>query len=313
MEVYRIDWLKNRTTGLGGSDAGVVLGVSPYKSRLELWTEKVTGNVIEEDNADFHWGKLLEPVIAEEYQRVTGRVLIESKKQIRSSKHPFMFANVDRFITGAKDKKDVGVLEIKTKGAYVHWENNEIPVHYELQLQHYLAVTGYSWGSFAIFDMGKKELIIKDIESDEAVINELIEEEKKFWELVQSKTPPEVDGSEACGDFLRNKFPDEICGKVIDLKGDMESLKYAVDLKMAKQGIKQLKEEELECKNFLMFKMGEAEKAIGDGYTISWKSPKDENVFDVEKFKIENPELYREYTEPKKQTRRFSIKFGKDE
>ena len=48
-EVYRVtqqhadrrrQWLAERVTGVGGSDAAVVLGMSPWKSRYELWAEK---------------------------------------------------------------------------------------------------------------------------------------------------------------------------------------------------------------------------------------------------------------------------------
>ncbi len=34
----------------------------------------------------------------------------------------------------------------------------------------------------------------------------LIELEKKFWENVKNGTPPPVDGSDACADFLAKKF-----------------------------------------------------------------------------------------------------------
>ncbi len=35
------EWLGLRKTGIGGSDAAVILGISPFKSTLELWNEKV--------------------------------------------------------------------------------------------------------------------------------------------------------------------------------------------------------------------------------------------------------------------------------
>jgi len=31
------EWLEARSKGLGGSDAGTILGTNPYKGRLELW------------------------------------------------------------------------------------------------------------------------------------------------------------------------------------------------------------------------------------------------------------------------------------
>lgn len=33
-------WLKQRNKGIGGSDAGIILGVNKYKSPYTLWAEK---------------------------------------------------------------------------------------------------------------------------------------------------------------------------------------------------------------------------------------------------------------------------------
>ena len=41
-------WLKMRTQGIGGSDAGTIVGLNPWKSKYELWLEK-TGQVVPED------------------------------------------------------------------------------------------------------------------------------------------------------------------------------------------------------------------------------------------------------------------------
>ena len=39
-KIERADWLEVRKTGIGGSDAAAAVGLSPYKSQLELWMEK---------------------------------------------------------------------------------------------------------------------------------------------------------------------------------------------------------------------------------------------------------------------------------
>ena len=35
------EWLTFRKTGIGGSDAAAILGMSPFKSNIEVWEEKV--------------------------------------------------------------------------------------------------------------------------------------------------------------------------------------------------------------------------------------------------------------------------------
>jgi predicted phage-related endonuclease len=42
------DWFKARKKGIGGSDAAVVLGISPWKTPIRLWREK--RNEVAEDD-----------------------------------------------------------------------------------------------------------------------------------------------------------------------------------------------------------------------------------------------------------------------
>ncbi|MGE8099101.1 lambda-exonuclease family protein [Pseudomonas fluorescens] len=65
-ELPREDWLAVRKQGIGSSDAGVAVGLNPYKSQLELWMEK-TGRDTTLPKADPHdeespmyWGNVLE-------------------------------------------------------------------------------------------------------------------------------------------------------------------------------------------------------------------------------------------------------------
>ena len=44
-------WLSVRNMGIGGSDAGVIMGLNPYKSPFQLWMEK-TGQTHPEDLSD---------------------------------------------------------------------------------------------------------------------------------------------------------------------------------------------------------------------------------------------------------------------
>lgn len=58
--------------------------------------------------------------------------------------------------------------------------------------------------------------------------------------------------------------------------------------------------------------VGNAEKAIGNTYSISWKAPKDKEVFDLERFKREHSELAEQYIKAEPQSRRFIVRFTED-
>jgi len=82
-------------------------------------------------------------------------------------------------------------------------------------------------------------------------------------------------------------------------------------LKDVKSQEKLIEAREVECKNYLMSLVGKAEKAVGDSYSITWKSPKDKEVFDLDRFRIDYPEIAKKYIKPEPQTRKFMVTFPK--
>ena len=308
-----LQWHLDRQKGIGGSDASTVLGINPWKSRLQLYHEKVNEikeDTIIKDNVRFDLGHILEPYIAKKYEEKTGRTLIEIDSTLPPKSHPdypFMLANIDRGIIKS-ERPTPGIAEFKTKGAFVDWHGEDIPPYYMSQIQHYMTVYDYSWGSFAVLDFNKFEITITDVDRDDVFIKNLIEEEKKFWKLVQDKTPPEIELNKQTEEYLREIF-NQSEPIIIDLSDNEEATKFAEKLNHIKEHKKELKKSETECKTYFMNEMEEAEKCIGDGYTITWKNDKDSTKFDMDKFKQENKELYKKYLEPKKGSRRFLTKF----
>ncbi len=300
------EWLEGKQYGIGGSEAGIVLGLNPWKSRLELWDEKVnkTRHLDPDAEIRLELGNILEPFIAEQYSKKTGRRL-EIREQRFHPVYRFILGNVDREILD--DGRGPGILEIKTKGAFSDWEG-EIPIYYQAQLQHYLNIYNYTWGSFAVLDLGRMDINIKDIERDDEFISKLVKEEIEFWNLVEKKIPPAVDSSKACQEFLREKYKvsEEIS---IDLKNNEEARKWAIMLREAKRNIKAFDIMETDAKNHLMSIVGNAERAIGDGWTITWKAPKDKEILDLENFKRDYPEIAKKYIKYESQQRRFMVRF----
>ncbi len=310
-----LQWHLDRQKGIGGSDASIVLGINPWKSRLQLYHEKVDEikpeNVIT-DNVRFDLGHILEPYIAKKYTEKTGRLLMEIDPSLPPKSHPlypFMLANIDRGIIKSERPKP-GIAEFKTKGAFINWDE-DIPPYYNSQIQHYMAVYDYDWASFAVLDFNKFEITITDVERDDAFIENLIIEEAKFWDLVQNKTPPEIEPTKSCADFLKECYG-TAKPITIDLRNNEQATEKALMLDWLKTEYKILDQKEFTTKNYFMDLMKNAEKAIGDGYTITWKNDKDSTKFDMDKFKFENPQIYKKYLEPKKGSRRFLSKFDKE-
>lgn len=66
------EWLEYRRTGIGGSDAAVVCGISRYNSPVELWMEKTGQLPAQETGEAAYWGNLLETLVREEFTKRTG-------------------------------------------------------------------------------------------------------------------------------------------------------------------------------------------------------------------------------------------------
>jgi len=183
-------WLEDRRKSLGGSDSPTVLGINPYTTRTELWQDKLGLLPEQEPNNAMKRGTALEPIVAEIYQETTGRELKVNTEILRNKDLPYMHANIDREILG---NGDPGVLEIKCPGIHIFGKvQREGPLDsYLIQLQHYLAVTGHRWGSLAVFNAERWELLFYDIDRDNDLINIIKVKDAEFWQLVKEKTQPE--------------------------------------------------------------------------------------------------------------------------
>jgi len=300
LKVASDEWKTRRKRGIGGSDAAAALGLSRWKSPLRLYLEKI-GEIEEEpDNEAMYWGRVLEDVVVKAFEERTGKKTRRVNHMLIHPQHSFMLANIDRRIVGEK-----ALLEVKTTAQWneEEWKGDEMPQEYIIQGQHYLAVTGYDKAYFAVL-VGGRKLLIKELPRDEELIEMIIEGEKRFWEHVEKRIPPELDGSPDAEKILNYLYPVAQEGTTIELPPTAENL--VEEIRLLSQQIKELETLKKEKENKLKEMIGEAEKAYVGNYVITWKNVVSMR-FDTKKFKKDHPDLYAQYA---KETlyRRFSIK-----
>ena len=296
------DWLEYRKQGIGGSDASVVCGISRYKSPVELWMEKTDQIPLQEAGEAAYWGTQLEALVRTEFTKRTGVEVKIVSQLLQSVEYPFMLANLD----GICEVLDIGpcIFEAKTASAYKagEWED-AIPDEYVLQLQHYMAVTGYQGAYIAVL-IGGNTFRWKFVERDEELISMLIELESAFWNHVQDGTPPPLDGSEASAKFLSERFPNSVPKSQIELPNTAVNLLAQYD-----EAIEQLEvitERKQKAENLLKEMLGENEVGTSGDRIITWKSVSQERL-DSKTLKAEHPTLCKKYTN-KTSYRRFIIK-----
>ena len=303
-------WLKTRDLGIGGSDAAVIMGMNSYKSPYQLWMEK-TGQADPEDltgNMSVYWGTKNEPAIANWFQEETGKK-VKRLGTLQSREYPFMLANIDREVCG----ENAG-LEIKTAGISQreYWQGDNIPDAYYVQCLHYMAVTGADYWYIAVL-IGGNEAVYKRIERNEEDVQTLIKAEAKFWELVEAKTPPEVDNTKSCGEALGWQYRDT--AKItVDLPLDALSILH--DMDDAKTLKKELTERITGYENELKAMLQDAEAGTVGDYTVTWKPTKPRETVSLSAIKKKAPAIYRELAEKDlitigDSTRRFYYKQAK--
>jgi putative phage-type endonuclease len=192
-----------RFTGIGGSDAAPALGISPWKSPLELFLDKREKRVGIGTLEAMRWGTLLEPVIRQEYSNLTRRVVRMPEGTLRHPRHKFMLAHVD----GVTD--DGRIFEAKTARSAEGWGRtgtDEVPHHYLVQVQHYMAVSGLSAADIAVL-IGGSDFRIYEILADTELQGEIIEGEREFWKLVEDGTPPPPNWDTIDIDLLKRLYP----------------------------------------------------------------------------------------------------------
>lgn len=297
----REEWLKLRKKGIGGSDAGAVCGLNPYTSPAAVYRDKTTDGVAMPDNEAMRQGRDLEKYVAQRFTEETGMKVRCSNKMYWSEEYPFMYADVDRLITG----EDAG-LECKTVSAYNadKWKDGAVPVHYLIQCIHYMIVTGKRVWYIAAVILGQG-FVYSRIEWDEEFAKQLIALESDFWNNhVLPGQMPDPDGSESCSAVLEEYFHGTRKDESVALPPDMEErLNRRQNIS---EEIKRLEKEKTQIEQEVKVFMDGHGEANSEHYRVIWQEIDSERL-DIKRLKQEQPEIYHKYVRGTRSSR-FTVK-----
>ncbi|MHC1732004.1 MAG: YqaJ viral recombinase family protein [Bacteroidales bacterium] len=298
----RLEWLQKRQQGIGGSDAGAILGLNKWKTPFQIYLDKTEAIIGEDEQSEAaYWGTELEDLVAREFSKRTGKKIRRKNQLLQHPEHQFMVANLDRDIVGENT-----FLECKTVNAFgaKEWEDDEIPPSYLIQVMHYMAVTGNEKCFIACL-IGGQRFIWKEVLRDEELIEMIIQAEKDFWaNHIEKKVPPALDGSSAAERYLNEKYKIADPGASIDLSSEHAGKIYR--LLELKETIKKLEEQEKEIENNIKNELGTAEIGCSPKYEVSWKQVVSHRV-DSKLLKKEYEDIYKRVCK-ESVSRRFTIK-----
>lgn len=273
------DFHARRLTGLGGSDMGAVLGLSPYRTPYEVWLEKTGRSEPFTGNLATRFGTFAEQFVAYEYSLVTGRQVQRFTAVLRHPEAPII-GHVDRLVIpeGAKRashrseiRTDLG-LECKTAGAYAigrggEWGESgtdQVPQAYLIQCACYMALTGCARWDLAALIGGNADFRIYHLKRDLELEGYMLEEASRWWrDHVVADTPPDPQSE----DEARLRWPGHTPGKVAELDSETAELLLRYSETKARQRIIEKREREL--RDQIIPVLADADEVTIDGQRVA--------------------------------------------
>jgi putative phage-type endonuclease len=297
----REEWLMARRKGIGGSDAAAIAGLNRWRSPIAVWLEKTGQIVPEEPGEAAYWGIMLEDLVAQEFTKRTGKKVRRRNAILQHPEHPFMLANVDRLVVGERAGLECKISSEYRKGEWGE-DGETLPPEYLIQVQHYMAVTGYDSWYLAVLIGGNKFIHFR-VDRDQELIDYLIKIESDFWKLVEDGTPPPMDGSDASKELLSRLYP-KSNNEAIELP--KSALELIEERDHWAEQEKLMAEKKQEAENKLKQLLGDNEVGWVGERKVTWKTVTSQRL-DTKKLQAEHPDIYAKYV-TESSYRRFSIK-----
>jgi len=192
----------DRRAYLGGTDIAAILGVSPWKTALELYEEKIADEYIEpviEPTREkmFRRGKKLEPWVVELLEEERGIFVVKRNQRYVDPEFPYMTCEVD-----FEYMDEIGLCngDVKTVSPFAASEwgeqgTDEIPLAYCLQFLWGQMVTNRPATLVGVL-IGADDLRVYEVKRDEELIAEMRRRAIEFWTgNVIPRVPPAPQNS----------------------------------------------------------------------------------------------------------------------
>ena len=303
------DFSVDRTKYIGGSDIGAILGLSKFKTPLEVWMEKTGKETKQLDSLPLRFGSFAEEFVASEYARATSSELLHDESIYIHPTHSFMSAHIDRFILGdGVGSPPNRILECKTANPFARGEwgepgTDQVPMSYLCQCIWYMAITGIEKCDLAVL-FGNSDFRIYEIARDPELEALVIEKALHFWnQYVLKDIPPPAQTEGDYQTLFKKTDPSktiEANPKTVELIRQLQSLS-------AQSG--DVDEQITHIKQHIMNEMKEAEVLSFQGNVIAtWKAPKPSFRLDSKRLEQEEKGVFERFKMPVQNSRRLVIK-----
>jgi len=300
----REEWLQQRKAGLGGSDIGAILGLSQYRTPVDVWMDKTGRAPASEETLPMRFGTYAEEFVAQEYTRKTGFKVQRFNTMLRHPSAP-LIGNLDRLVIPEGQKiaalkghiRTDCLLECKTASAFSAFKDEEwgeegtdkVPMSYLLQVAVYRILSGCHYADLAVL-FGNQELRVYHLWSDAELEEMIVAKATEWWNahIVADVAPEPV-----CEADIKRLYPSDNGESIEATAADIVLIETAKQLKEQIAALEaQLdgdkKAGTLGTIGMLKARMGEASRlTFGGDDLITWKSAKGSQKTDYAKALIE--------------------------
>lgn len=268
----------DRSRFIGGSDTAAILGVSPWKSKFQLYQEKI-GEFQEEitpaKQKIFNRGKRWEPIVIEMLvdeleDRGHDVKIIARNERYLDQEHAFLAAEIDLelLLDGEHVNGEMKTVHPFAAKDWGEQDTDEIPIYYTSQVLHGQMVTRRNKTIVAAL-IGADDLRVHQVNRDDEMIQIIRTNEIEFWDRIQKREAPDPTSPE---DIKRLYQFD--AGSVIE--ADDEILNMIADLHKYKFDCKAIEARIEVLTTMIKARMGEAALLTYNGQKlITWKSSKE--------------------------------------
>lgn len=268
------EWLILRATDLTSTEIPALFNLSPYLTSFELWHRKKDASIVEiEENERMKWGTRLEETIARGIMEDNGWIG-RPKKEYISIKDLRIGCSFDFECSLPGDEDNRWLLEIKNvdslaykDGWLVDGDSVEAPPHIEMQVQHQMLVSGLNKAYIGALIGGNKVVLIER-KADEKIHQAILRKSAQFWDSINKNQQPSPDFKRDA-EFICKLYNYAEPGKVLEVDPDSTVEELVNNYRLIGIRLKTDKENQDAIKANIISLIGDAEKVIGDGFTIS--------------------------------------------
>jgi len=268
----------------GASDIPALMNASPYKTRAELFADKLNEPQEQIESAIFRRGNLLEKPLLEAASDELGMAFFTPDTIYRDGRLSVSLDGVDNTIQPEL------VIEAKTTTRYSIYDQNDLPTEWCWQGWAQQAVLGCPvW--FSVLDRDLKISVV-ELPKNKAAIDALRLEAEIFGEWVDNNTPPLDEINNFSAEDIARIW--KATPTIVEL--DATAAQLVIDLEKARAASKEASDAEARIKDALAQVLLNHEIGVFHGQKIlSWQQQAGKTVLDTARLRADHPELVKQY------------------